>query len=254
MRRTFAVLLGALLMTTVAGAQEREMVLSERQWDELAFLRRVAATLPRIPTFRYEGKTYFVEHVWNGSAETTYVQLVDLYGNQAPDGAKVAFVTRDLPLPAESGQYEFTVVDPDEYYREVDARRNRNEGLVHAWSVHWVPIGVARSYREPAGKGKQNYLPFALGATVFTHRVDGGRLYLFGAGAGFAVGNSNPDSEWTGTLHITFVPVSVRVRDRWQIAPTFGTAEITGRSLLRWKGFKTVGVQVSVCVSNCGDD
>lgn len=242
MRRTFVVLLGALLMTVAADAQERERVFSDEHERLIALLKRIAATQPEVRTFRFNDEVYYVERRRDtGKYEVSY-QLVDLYGNDVSDEVKYAYVTRSLDAPLVQGAMGSTPVgDPYE------------EGIVRGWSVHWVPLGASRSYSEPAGKGKQSYMPFALAATVFSHRMDGGRLFLFGAGAGFAVGNSNPDSNWTGTLHITFVPVSVRVWDRWQVAPTFGTAEISGRSLLRWKGFKTAGVQVSVCLSNCGD-
>jgi hypothetical protein len=124
--------------------------------------------------------------------------------------------------------------------------------------VHWVPVGIARSHAEPAGKGKQTYIPWALGGTAFAYRVDGGRLFLLGGGLGMSAGNSNPESEWGVTLHVTFVPVSIRVWDRWHVAPAFGTAEISGVRVpawprpLSWTGFKTVGVQVSACLTGCG--
>jgi len=255
MRRTFAVLLGALLVAAVpVGAQEHELVLSEDPHDDVAFARRLAATLPPIPTFRHQGVTYFVERVRNGALRddgySGYVRLVDLVGDEAPLEAKAAYVLRHLgapPVQIEGAMGSLPVMELPE------------EGLVRAWSVHWVPVGIARSWSEPAGKGKQTYIPWTLGGSVFAFRVDGGRMFLLGAGLGLASGNSDPESEWAVIVHATLVPVAIRVWDRFYVAPTFGTAEISGVRVpdwprpFSWKGFKTVGAQVSVCLSNCGD-
>lgn len=164
-------------------------------------------------------------------------------GEDATMEQKYAYITRYLPGGSE---YQEPVrgahaVVADQY----------DEGFVWHPTLHWAPLGISRSYREPAGRGKQNYLPFALGATVFTHRLDGGRLYLNGVSVGWAVGNSDPTSDWAGTIQISYIPVSIHVWDRLTVGPTLGTAEITGRTWLRWKGFKTVGLQVAVCMTGC---
>jgi len=257
MRREFLTLLGALLMTVSAGAQDHQFGLSDEQQDDLALARRLAALDGPVPTFKFGGTTYFVEHHRDASFEG-YVgyRLVNLAGAEAPDSAKLAYVTRCMDgywsegcESAEPVRGAFHVVMPEEYYRVVDVQLGPTEGFVLAPSLHWVPLGVSRSYSEPAGKGKRSYMPFALGATVFSHRVDGGRMFVNGVSVTWAVGNSDPTSNWTGTVQVSYVPVSVRVRKWLTVGPTLGTAEITGRSWLRWKGFKTVGLQFAVWVS-----
>jgi len=251
-----------LMLAGTVGAQERGYALNDCQHDQLALMRRLATLQPPLQTFRYEGTTYFVEHIRNG-LHNNYLQLVDLPGNEAPDVVKTAFITRCLGLSPDrmyyGGNYEGCDARPEipmqiqGAYIPVPESRYimSDEGISFHPTLHWVPLGISRSYREPAGIGKQNYVPFALGATAFTFRLDGGRLYLHGVAAAFALGGSNPDSQWSGVLQVSWVPVAIHVAKGWYIAPTLGTAEITGRTLLRWKGIKTVGVQVSACISGC---
>lgn len=139
-------------------------------------------------------------------------------------------------------EYVFVVVDPDEYYREVDGW---SDDKVHgSVSLHYTPLGLARSFNAQT---ERDYFVGGFGVSYFSYKVDDGRMLLLGATASYALRIPQDDS----TLSLTFVPVAVRVYKRVYFGVALGTTQFKGLRFYSPQRFKTVGAQVSLCMFGC---
>lgn len=122
-------------------------------------------------------------------------------------------------------------------------------------SLHYVPVGIARSWNAPNLEPERDYFFGWMGVSTFTLRMGDGQMLLLGSTFSYAeqVAERPDDS----TLYVAFVPAAVRVYKSSggfpsvYFAVTLGIAEIDGHHGIRLTGYNAVGVQFSLCIAGC---
>jgi hypothetical protein len=121
---------------------------------------------------------------------------------------------------------------------------DRSSGFEFKSSLHYVPVGIARSFDGSSGEGEKDYAVGWLGISFFPFSVDDGRMFLFGSTYSYAVRIPEDDTTFT----MAFTPIAVRFWKQAYLGINLGTMEKTGDDLShRW----TVGAQISLCLAGC---
>ncbi len=109
-------------------------------------------------------------------------------------------------------------------------------------SVHYVLLGIARSYDASFMESNRDYAFGWMGVSLFPFRVDDGRMLLGGFTLSYASRIPTDDS----TTYLAFVPAAFRVCKPLYVAVTLGRTKSFDRG---WSN--NVGVQLSFCLAGC---
>jgi len=111
-------------------------------------------------------------------------------------------------------------------------------------SLHYVLMGLARSFDSPRELNEKDYAFGLCGVSFFPFTVDDGRMLLFGSTYSYAARIPEDDN----TFSMSFTPIAVRIWRQAYFGINFGTMEpLVDDPSHRW----TVGVQISLCLAGC---